>query len=74
MGSACGKNNIYGRWLDYAKSGHGGNKKLRDRNPENLRFSVLQILHHDMDQETVESFENSWKERLHTREFGLNGN
>ena len=74
VGAAYGDDNIYGRWKSYAKSGHGGNKSLKGRRPENFRFSVLQILHHDMDQETVMSFENSWKDRLHTREFGLNGN
>lgn len=75
VGSAYGAENLLGRWLNYAKSGHGGNKLLRVRNPSNFHFSILQILPHDMVPEDVIRIENSWKARLRTRSpYGLNEN
>ena len=75
VGSAYGKANIYGRWLDYAARGHGGNRLLRLRDPRNFRFSILQRVSPDMDPSDLIRLENSWKERLHTRKpYGLNEN
>lgn len=74
VGAAYGEDNLFGRWLNYAKSGDGDNKKLKGRNPENFRFSILQILPHDMEPEKVQHVEKTWKDRLHTREYGLNDN
>jgi len=74
VGAAYGPENLYGRWLTYSKCGHGGNAKMKGRNPDDLRFSILQILPHDMNVDEVQQIEKSWKDRLHTREFGLNGN
>lgn len=74
VGAAYGADNIFGRWLNYAKSGHGGNTKLKKRNPKDFQFSVLQILPHDMAKDDVCHAETTWKERLHTREYGLNDN
>lgn len=74
VGAAYGAENILGRWLTYAKTGHGGNRWLMDCKPENLRFSILERLSPDMSPEEVIEREVSWKKRLHTREFGLNGN
>ena len=33
VGSAGGQENLLQRWLEYAKTGHGGNKHLRGRDP-----------------------------------------
>jgi hypothetical protein len=74
IGAAYGADNLYQRWSNYAKSGHGGNKKLKGRDPNRFRFSVLQLLHHDMDEKEVQNIESNWKIRLHTGEFGLNDN
>ena len=74
VGAAWGAENLLGRWLKYAKSGHGGNKKLKGRDPEHFRFSILQILPHDMKENDVQFIEKTWKDRLHTREFGMNDN
>ena len=43
VGSAYGDENLLGRWLNYARSKHGGNKLLRERDPRNFRFSILQL-------------------------------
>lgn len=74
VGSAGGADNILGRWLNYAATGHGGNVKLRGRNPANFRFSILERPSPDMPQDEICALETLWKLRLHTREHGLNDN
>lgn len=74
VGSAYGSDNLLGRWMDYAKSGDGGNVEMRTSKPEDLRFSILQRTDPDAEAGEVIALESSWKRRLFTREFGLNGN
>lgn len=75
VGSAYGNDNLLGRWKNYAKSGHGGNHLLRERNPENFTFTVLEVVSPSMDGDDVIRRENTWMERLHTRDpLGLNDN
>lgn len=74
VGSACGSENLLRRWLEYAASGHGGNRQLRQRDPSNFRFSILQRVSPDMEADEVIRLEGSWKDRLHTRTLGLNDN
>jgi hypothetical protein len=75
VGSAYGESNLLGRWLDYAISGHGGNRLLRHRDPQNFRFTILQRVSPDMGESEIVQLENSWKQRLHTRKpYGLNEN
>jgi hypothetical protein len=75
VGSACGAENLLGRWRGYGKTGHGGNRLLRHRDPRTFRFSILQRVSPDLDAAEVVRLESTWKERLHTRTpFGLNDN
>ena len=74
VGSAYGESNLLGRWLGYAAHGHGGNRLLRQRDPRNFRFTILQRVSPDMEPTDVIRLESSWKQRLHTREYGLNDN
>lgn len=75
VGSACGADNIWGRWSNYAATGHGGNRLLRAIKPENLSFCILQRVSPDMTPDEVVAVENSWKLRLQTRApQGLNDN
>ena len=76
VGSACGENNLLGRWLDYANRGHGGNALLQPpRDPQNFRFTILERVSPDMKERDVISLESSWKQRLHTQQpYGLNEN
>jgi hypothetical protein len=74
-GSAYGEDNLLGRWQDYAVYGHGGNRLLRQRDPRNFRFTILQRVSPDMEAADVIRLEGSWKQRLHTHEpYGLNDN
>lgn len=75
VGSAYGENNLLGRWTNYATSGHGGNRLLRQRDPRHFRFTILQRVSPDMDADDVIRLEATWKARLHTHQpFGLNDN
>ncbi|MCB9969101.1 MAG: GIY-YIG nuclease family protein [Geminicoccaceae bacterium] len=74
VGAAYGSDNILGRWLNYASTAHGGNKKLRNRDPASFRYSILQRVSPDMEPAEVIGLEGTWKDRLHTRRFGLNEN
>jgi len=74
VGSAYGEDNILGRWRNYAATGHGGNVKLKDRDPANFRFTILQRLSPDLSDSDVIAIESSWKARLHTIDHGLNQN
>jgi hypothetical protein len=78
VGSASGQEGIWGRWREYAKSGHGGNARLRelmsrDSNyPEKFRFSLLQVLPKTMAPHEVLRREELYKRKLGTRAIGLN--
>jgi hypothetical protein len=74
VGSAYGADNIFGRWTNYAKTGHGGNRWLKECEPRNLLFSILERMSPDTPNDEVISRESTWKVRLHTRDMGLNGN
>ncbi len=75
VGSAYGEDGVFGRWSNYSKNGHGGNKKLKDLNPINFEFSILEIAPPTSSADDVIQRENRWKEKLGTREFsGLNEN
>jgi hypothetical protein len=75
VGSASGSENIYQRWMDYKRTGNGGNKLLRTRDPSNFRFSILQVTAQDASTSEVVALENKWKDRLRTRSpLGLNEN
>lgn len=74
VGSAYGEDGIYGRWSSYAQNGHGGNKGLQGLNPDNFKFSILEIVPSTSIADYVIECENKWKNKLGTREFGLNKN
>lgn len=75
VGAAYGPENLLGRWLNYAATGHGGNRLLRQQKPENFRFTILQRVSPDMAASDIIRLEASWKDRLHTRApYGLNDN
>lgn len=75
VGSAYGPENLFGRWRNYAASGHGGNRLLKQRDPQHFRFTILELVAPTMEAAEVIRLESSWKQRLHTRQpHGLNDN
>ena len=73
VGSAYGGENILGRWMEYAATGHGGNVHLKSSHPSDLRFSILQRTSPDLAPAEIVAVEETWKLRLHTKTHGLNG-
>jgi hypothetical protein len=80
VGSATGAEGLWGRWREYAKTGHGNNKLLKrllsanSSYPKTLRFSVLQILPKSMTREDVIAHEARLKAKLGCLAHGLNLN
>ena len=78
VGSAYGLDGIWGRWLQYATNGHGGNNLLKqltqhsDEYPEKFRFSILQVLPRTTKKSEVIRWESIFKRKLGSRSFGLN--
>ena len=81
VGSAYGNECIWQRWIDYAKSGHGGNVELKEllqvngaEYKYNFKYSILEVCNMNLGNEYIIARENYWKEVLLTRKFGLNKN
>ncbi len=71
VGSAKGEDSLWGRFSDYARTGHGGNVELRRRETNSYQVTVLEVVSSDL---WIERVETAWKKKLMTREFGLNKN
>lgn len=80
VGSAYGENGILGRWTEYVETKHGGNKKLIEllkedpKRHKSFQFSILQVLPKAITDEEVINIEKLYKDKLLTRDFGLNDN
>lgn len=77
VGSAKGADSLFGRWMEYASDGHGGNVELRKAAAKGRRryqVSVLEVLDENTPDITIEQIESFWKNKLLTRTFGLNSN
>ncbi|ACL67276.1 conserved hypothetical protein [Anaeromyxobacter dehalogenans 2CP-1] len=80
VGSASGKEGIWGRWRVYADTAHGGNVRLRARcenvagYEDDLVFSILQVLPIGSSKDEVIAAETCMKEKLGARAFGLCAN
>ncbi|MGB7099998.1 MAG: GIY-YIG nuclease family protein, partial [Xanthobacteraceae bacterium] len=64
VGSATGEQGFIGRWLVYAKDGHGGNAKLKLRNHKNYVVSILETAGSTMGRHEILEREAFWKEKL----------
>lgn len=74
VGSATGADGFIGRWRSYALTGHGGNVMLKSRDPSDYQVSILEVagsLDSDAD---ILALETRWKQKLQSREMGLNAN
>ncbi len=74
VGAAYGEQNILGRWRSHVAADRGITVELADRDPAGFKFSVLELVSPSAPADDVIALESSWKNRLHTREFGLNVN
>lgn len=74
IGSAYGSEGIWGRWANYAKNGHGGNKLLKPRKPNNFQWSIVRTVSRSMSERDVIKIEGVEKLKHGSRVHGLNGN
>jgi GIY-YIG catalytic domain len=71
IGSAKGEESLWGRFLEYARTGHGENVELRRRGAQAYQVTVLEVVNSDTG---IERVEEAWKQKLMSRKFGLNKN
>ena len=74
VGSAHGAAGFWGRWEEYAATGHGGNQRMMGLPPSDYQVAVLEVAASSTSVENLIEMESRWKEKLRTREFGLNAN
>lgn len=74
IGSASGKEGLWKRWCDYAKTGNGGNKALIGLDHEAFQWSIVRTLSGVMAKRDVILVEQLEKRKHGTRAFGLNQN
>ena len=69
-----GEDSLWGRFSDYARTGHGGNAELRHRAGAQYQIAVLQVVDMSLPDHSIEEIEGWWKRKLMSREHGLNRN
>lgn len=80
VGSASGRGGLLARWLSYAKSKHGGNRRLQEllrASPErwsSLSIAILAVMDLAENADAVLERESEFKRKLGTRAHGLNAN
>jgi hypothetical protein len=74
VGSAYGDEGFWHRWMEYVTSGHGGNVALKSREPSDYQVSILEVAGSSAQVEDLLKMEIRWKEKLQSREMGLNKN
>lgn len=72
VGSAKGEESLWQRFVEYARTGHGGNVELKRLHLQNFQVTVLEVVNSDTQE--IEQIEAAWKRKLLTRQFGLNRN
>ena len=74
VGKADGEEGFLGRWLFYAATGHGGNVALKSREPSDYKVSILEVARSAASPLDILAMESRWKQKLQSREMGLNRN
>jgi hypothetical protein len=74
VGSASGTDGFWGRWMVYAANSHGGNIQLKSREPSDYQVSILEVAGGNATDAEIIQAEDLWKQKLQSREMGLNRN
>jgi hypothetical protein len=74
IGSATGENGFWGRWQEYAQTGHGGDVALKSREPSDYQATILEVAGSAATVNEILQMEILWKLKLQSREMGLNRN
>jgi hypothetical protein len=74
VGKADGEDGFLGRWLNYVATGHGGNVRLRSRDPSDYQVCILEFAGSSATPKDIATMEERWKRKLQSRDMGLNAN
>ena len=74
VGIATGVDGFWGRWSQYVVTGHGGNQLMQDIPRADYHVRILEVASMPINLVEIAELENRWKEKLLSREFGLNAN
>jgi GIY-YIG catalytic domain len=74
VGSATGQQGFWQRWLDYCRSGHGGNVALKSRDPSDYQVAILEVAGSSATDAEILQMESRWKQKFQSQEMGLNRN
>lgn len=74
IGSADGTSGFWGRWMQYFKTGHGGNVALKSRDASDYRVAILEVAGSATDHDQILAMEGRWQRKLQSLEMGLNRN
>jgi hypothetical protein len=74
VGKASGFEGFWNRWGQYASNNHGGNIALKSREYSDYQVSILEVAGSASTEEGILAMESRWKQKLQSREMGLNKN
>ncbi len=74
VGSASGGEGFWHRWMEYVVTGHGGNVALKSREYSDYQVSILEVAGSASSIDDILKMESRWKDKLQSREMGLNRN
>ncbi len=74
VGSASGSEGFWHRWMEYVATGHGGNIALKSREHSDYQVSILEVAGTSSNIDDILKMESRWKNKLQSREMGLNKN
>lgn len=74
VGMASGAGGFLARWREYFATGHGGNVGLKAAGPSDYRVSILETIGSTTPDSELLALEARWKDKLQSREMGLNRN
>ena len=72
VGSASGESGFFGRWMDYATSGHGGNVQLKEKDTSKWHLTILQVAGSADTESDILGYEGLWQTKLQSHRLGLN--
>lgn len=74
VGCAYGEGGFWSRWENYFQTGHGGNEGMKLAAGNDYQVSILEYASSTLSIDEIVRLEARWKDKLLSRDFGLNRN
>ena len=74
VGKADGEGGFWSGWQDYVRTGHGDNIALKSRDTSDYQVSILEVAGTAPTPFDIIKMEELWKQKLQSRQMGLNRN